>query len=139
MKNVHTTIFLFILLAALLACKKENHDVLGVYSVHHAVTGPPSMEWYHRSYDLEISKSGWFSKSFYMYNYANKNSSFNGTKFKVECTISDDAFTILEQEVDGVWVQRTSGHFSNDSLFFDIAYVNTFGEVFFGHCSGARR
>jgi len=66
------------------------------------------MDWYFESYDIEISKSGVISKTFHIVNYANKNSSFNGTQFKVACEIADQAFIIRAQEVDGRRVHETA-------------------------------
>jgi len=127
------------ILTAVLGCQKENQDLLGVYAVHDAITGPPAMDWYFESYDIEISKSGVISKTFHIVNYANKNSSFNGTQFKVACEIADQAFIIRAQEVDGRRVHETAGYFLNDPIFFDISYANAFGEVYVGHCFGVKK
>lgn len=137
MKYAHKLFLLLVVSSALLACKKENEEVLGVYAVQDAITGPPAMDWYFETYDIEVSKAGLLSKSFYIVNYANKNRS--GAQFKVECKIADQAFAILEQEVNGRRIQKTAGYFSNDSIFFDLVYQGEYGEVFFGHCFGVKK
>ena len=122
----------------MLSCNK-NKSTLGVYAVQDSIIGPPAMEWAVRSYDLEVSGPGLFSKTFYVFNYAKRNSDFTGEKFKVKCHINDEIITILYQEANEVKVHKSSGHFSNDSIFFDFMYENKFGEVFYGHCFGVKK
>jgi hypothetical protein len=138
MKNYLLLTYLAVFLITSVSCNK-NKSILGVYAVQDSIIGPPDVQWELRSYDLEVSGPGLFSKTFYVFNYAKKNNDFSGEKFKVKCKINDDIITILEQEVNDVIVHNTTGHFSNDSIFFDFIFENKFGEVFFGHCFGAKK
>ncbi|MFT5228282.1 MAG: hypothetical protein ACI9EV_001425 [Urechidicola sp.] len=117
-------------------CEYINEDILGTYAVQDSITGPPTMEWYHSSYDLIILRSVCSPSNLIFSNYANN--SFNGFVYGVDCQITNENITIVPQEVNGDNVRSSVGYFSNDSIYFDIEFENEFGEVFYGKCFGVK-
>ena len=120
-------------------CRFVNEDLLGTYGVHDSITGPPTMEWYHDSYEVEISRSMCSPNNLTFSNYANKNNNFSGVIYSVDCQITNNIITVTEQDVNGDKVRSSSGYFSNDSIYFDIEYENELGEVFYGKCFGKKK
>lgn len=121
------------------SCQFVNEDLLGIYSVQDSITGPPTMEWYYDSYDIEISRAECSPYHLIFSNYANNNNSFTKVTYNVDCQIIDNKITISEQEVNGDIVRASSGYFTNDSIYFDIIFENKFGEVFYGKCFGNKK
>jgi hypothetical protein len=121
------------------SCQFVNEDLLGVYAVQDSITGPPTLEWYHDSYNLEISRSTCSPNNLTFSNYANENNNFSGTTFSVDCQITNNSITVIEQDVNGYNVRSSSGYFSNDSIYFDIEFENEYGEVFYGKCFGNKQ
>lgn len=113
-------------------------DYYGIYNVQDSITGPPTMEWYHNSYDIEISSSDGTQNNLIFSNYADQNNDFSGVIYSIECEVTNNIITIVEQEINGEIVRSSSGYFSNDSIFFDIEFENEFGEVFYGKCLGVK-
>ncbi|NQV53167.1 MAG: hypothetical protein HQ500_08280 [Flavobacteriales bacterium] len=121
------------------SCVYANEDLLGVYSVQDSITGPPTLEWYFSTYDLEISKSECAPNHLTLTNYANKNNTFSGALFSIDCQVINAVITIPKQDVNEDHVRESSGYFSNDSISFEIEYENAFGEVFYGKCFGRKK
>ncbi len=121
------------------SCQFVNEELLGVYAVQDSTTGPPTLEWYSDSYELEISRTTCSPNNLTFSNYANKNNNFDGTTFSVNCQIKNNSITVIEQDINGDKIKSSSGYFSNDSIYFDIAFENKFGEVFYGKCFGIKK
>ena len=121
------------------SCQFVNEELLGTYAIQDSITGPPTLEWSYRSYDLEISRSPCFPNNLTFSNYANKSNNYSGTTFSVDCQINNSNITVIEQNVNGNNVRGSSGYFKNDSIYFDIEYENEFGEVFYGKCFGMKK
>lgn len=116
------------------SCQFVNDDLIGTYAVKDSITGPPAMEWYHRSYDLEISKSQCSPYNLTFSNYAKQNSNT-----AVVCQVHNNSIAINKQNVNGISVRRSSGYFKNDSIYFQILFENDYGEVFYGKCFGKKK
>jgi hypothetical protein len=71
------------------SCLFVNEDLWGTYAVKDSITGPPTLEWYHSSYDLDISRSLCAPNNLTFSNYANNNYNFNGTTFSIDCQINN--------------------------------------------------
>lgn len=121
------------------SCVYTNEDFLGVYSVQDSITGPPTLEWYFSTYELEVSRSECAPNHLTFSNYANKNNGFNGSTFSIDVQVLNDVLTIPKQDVNEDHVRESFGYFSNDSIYFDIEYENAFGEVFYGNCFGRKK
>ena len=121
------------------SCEYVNGELLGTYAVQDSIAAPPTLEWNHGSYDLEVYRSVCAPERLTISNYANKNINSNATDFTVDCQIDNNMITITEQEMNGCIVRGSTGYFSNDSIYFDIEYENEFGEVIYGKCFGHRK
>lgn len=119
-------------------CLHAHTDALGTYHVQDSLTGPPSMEWRHASYQVEVKRATCAPHYVLVTNYAKKNNASSETVFSVECQLDGEHLTVLAQTVDGNHVRSTTGYLAHDSISFSIEYENEFGEVFFGNCFGKK-
>lgn len=142
-KRLFTVLVILVTAAALVACNKQrcpdfSEDLLGTYAVNDSLLVPPEVEWYDRSYTIELTESGSGRHCVRIENFAFKNNTFTGEVFAVEAEIDLDVLTVVDQEVNGDIVRRSAGYFVQDSIYMDIEFENQFGEVFIGQCSGKK-
>jgi hypothetical protein len=142
-KRLFTVLVILVTAAALVACNKQrcpdfSEDLLGTYAVNDSILVPPEVEWYDRSYTIELTESGSGRHCVRIENFAFKNNTFTGEVFAVEAEIDLDVLTVVDQEVNGDVVRRSAGYFVQDSIYMDIEFENQFGEVFIGQCSGKK-
>ena len=142
-KRLFTVLVILVTAAALVACNKQrcpdfSEALLGTYAVNDSLLVPPEVEWYNRSYTIELTESGSGRHCVRIENFAFKNNTFTGEVFAVEAEIDLDVLTVVDQEVNGDIVRRSSGYFVQDSIYMDIEFENQFGEVFIGQCSGKK-
>lgn len=142
-KHLFTVLVILVTAAALVACNKQrcpdfSEDLLGTYAVNDSLLVPPEVEWYDRSYTIELTESGSGRHCVRIENFAFKNNTFTGEVFAVEAEIDLDVLTVVDQEVNGDIVRRSAGYFVQDSIYMDIEFENQFGEVFIGQCSGKK-
>jgi hypothetical protein len=142
-KRLFTVLVILVTAAALAACNKQrcpdfSEDLLGTYAVNDSLLVPPEVEWYDRSYTIELTESGSGRHCVRIENFAFKNNTFTGEVFAVEAEIDLDVLTVVDQEVNGDVVRRSAGYFVQDSIYMDIEFENQFGEVFIGQCSGKK-
>jgi hypothetical protein len=142
-KRLFTVLVILVTAAALVACNKQrcpdfSEDLLGTYAVNDSLLVPPEVEWYDRSYTIELTESGSGRHCVRIENFAFKNNTFTGEVFAVEAEIDLDVLTVVDQEVNGDVVRRSAGYFVQDSIYMDIEFENQFGEVFIGQCSGKK-
>ena len=62
---------------------------------------PPEVEWYDRSYTIELTESRSGRHCVRIENFAFKNNTFTGEVFAVEAEIDVDVLTVVDQEVNG--------------------------------------
>ena len=132
-----------LLISGLMACNKQrcpdfSEALLGTYAVSDSVLVPPEVEWYKRSYTIELTESRSGRHCVRIENFAFKNNTFTGEVFAVEAEIDVDVLTVVDQEINGDIIRRSAGYFVQDSIFMDIEFENQFGEVFLGRCSGKK-
>ena len=132
-----------LLISSLVACNKQrcpdfSEDLLGTYAVNDSVLAPPEVEWYVRSYTIELTESRSGRNCVRIENFAFKNNTTTGEVFAVEAEIDVDVLTVVDQEVNGDIIRRTAGYFVEDSIYLDIEFENQFGEVLMGQCSGKK-
>jgi hypothetical protein len=142
-KHLFTVLVILVTAAALVACNKQrcpdfSEALLGTYAVNDSLLVPPEVEWYDRSYTIELTESGSGRHCVRIENFAFKNNTFTGEVFAVEAEIDLDVLTVVDQEVNGDIVRRSAGYFVQDSIYMDIEFENQFGEVFIGQCSGKK-
>jgi hypothetical protein len=142
-KRLFTVLVILVTAAALVACNKQrcpdfSEDLLGTYAVNDSLLVPPEVEWYDRSYTIELTESRSGRHCVRIENFAFKNNTFTGEVFAVEAEIDLDVLTVVDQEVNGDVVRRSAGYFVQDSIYMDIEFENQFGEVFIGQCSGKK-
>ncbi|RYM34754.1 hypothetical protein ERX46_05105 [Brumimicrobium glaciale] len=143
MKYTQIITLSILLSLSFLSCKKESsnlcHDYLiGEYAVKDSISGGMSPGDYdHKSYDLEILASTCSPNKIRISNYANKN--LSGTAFEVVCEVDNNVITVLDQDINNVNVRNSSGFATNDSIFFEISYESSLGEVFYGDCFGRKK
>ena len=142
-KRLFTVLVILVTAAALVACNKQrcpdfSEALLGTYAVNDSLLVPPEVEWYDRSYTIELTESGSGRHCVRIENFAFKNNTFTGEVFAVEAEIDVDVLTVVDQEVNGDIVRRSAGYFVQDSIYMDIEFENQFGEVFIGQCSGKK-
>ena len=142
-KRLFTVLLILVTAAALAACNRQrcpdfSEDLLGTYAVNDSILVPPEVEWYDRSYTIELTESRSGRHCVRIENFAFKNNTFTGEVFAVEAEIDVDVLTVVDQEVNGDIVRRSAGYFVQDSIYMDIEFENQFGEVFIGQCSGKK-
>lgn len=111
-------------------CFYSEDNFQGVYSVHDSITGPPSLDWEHRSYDIEISQIQCEPTKLQIANFSNR--------FTVQISIDTLEFQVLESNSNGSTIRSSIGYFTNDSIYGSFEYENEFGEVFYGNFSGIK-
>lgn len=121
------------------SCEFVNEEYIGWYVVSDSILGPPSMEWDTNSYEMNITRSICEPNNLLLSNYADLSNSFRGINFQVKCVVTDSSFSIPSQLVEKEKIRQSSGHFYNDSVFFDIEFENEFGEVFIGKTFGVKK
>ena len=118
------------------SCLYSNNDRLGFYTVHDSIFGPPILEWYHHTYEIEIYRSHCSPNELVINNYANKNNQFISTPYGITIDVDNNSISNTLQTVNDITVRTNTGYFVNDSIYLDIEYENEFGEVFYGKCYG---
>ena len=93
-----------LLISSLVACNKQrcpdfSEDLLGTYAVNDSILVPPEVEWYDRSYTIELTESRSGRHCVRIENFAFKNNTFTGEVFAVEAEIDVDVLTVVDQEV----------------------------------------
>ena len=93
-----------LLISSLVACNKQrcpdfSEDLLGTYAVNDSILVPPEVEWYDRSYTIELTESSSGRHCVRIENFAFKNNTFTGEVFAVEAEIDVDVLTVVDQEV----------------------------------------
>ena len=93
-----------LLISSLVACNKQrcpdfSEDLLGTYAVNDSILVPPEVEWYDRSYTIELTESRSGRHGVRIENFAFKNNTFTGEVFAVEAEIDVDVLTVVDQEV----------------------------------------
>ena len=124
-----TKIFLFTVITSLLVfascnkngCSNKNKQE-HTYAVTDSTQSPPSMDWYSDSYQMIIytcSKNETFLEIKNMGNNA----------FSILAELSSNDFSIPKQNYNENYQNITgSGTLEGDSIFFEINYLNYFGE-----------
>ena len=113
----------------LISCgKKEIKPHLGTFAVSGFKISAPDPSSYPINYSVTF-KNGSGSK-IVIENFANLNAELKATVEGKTFTISSEAF-ITDNETYQQYSNITgSGHFVNDSVYFEIYYTNSFGEPF---------
>ena len=140
-KKTHLFIVSTSLMFTFFSCEKSNvceDYLLAEYAVKDSTSGGIAVNyWYYDSYDIKLYGSTCDSEYLAISNYSNLNNSVS--VFKVECELQNNDFSILDQQVGTRSVQYKPGYFENDSIFFEISYLNELGEAFFGSCYGKKK
>lgn len=122
-------LFFIVISVILFSCgKKEIKPHLGTYAVSGFRTGAPDPTPYPINYSVTF-KNGSGSK-IVIENFAKLNAELKATVEGETFTISSEAFITDNETYQEYSNIDGSGHFLNDSVYFEINYTNSFGEPY---------
>ena len=127
--------------------ESEMAEKLGVYSVSDSIVDF-SQTVYFSNYSIEIKLVSIDPYQFVLCNYANQTNLLHNAPLEVACTIVGDSIFIPSQFIEGdnipglsfndFQINIESGNFVNDSLFLNLGYGGTNGDIYYGSCWGKK-
>lgn len=124
--------------------KKEIKGNLGTYAVVDSVFGPPVPdEFFTKNYEITFKNKRLSGSKIKIEKLGNFE--IDGSPLELKAEVDGLAFTIEEQDFkpysssyEGHTFNASSGHFVGDSVFFEYAFTNSFGETFVGKGAGVK-